>query len=96
MGVDVAAVAAINAARMSWNSLAYRAYGVILTYLSPTMQEMFEEHDRLENLLNALLAWYGPDRHQELERLERKLSDLVYDGSDQYYGLQRSRHWLPS
>jgi hypothetical protein len=67
---------------MSWHATADKAIGVILTFMHPNVQVQFEDKVTPQTLIEAVVKRFCPDQQQEIDRLEKELSELKYNGSD--------------
>jgi hypothetical protein len=67
---------------MSWHATADKAIGLILTYMHPNVQVQFEDKVTPQTLIEAVVKRFCPDQQQEIDRLEKELNELKYDGSD--------------
>ena len=65
-----------------WNKQADKAIGIIGQYLHKDVAIQFITKVTPQTLLEAIVAHYNPDVNQEIERLERGLNKLTYDGTD--------------
>src|SRR5579875_866105 len=77
-----------------WDLLAEKATGIILTYLDPSIVDLFEAHASPEPLFNAIEAHYKLDERQAIDRLEGEFMSLTYDGSDPVVWVARVRGLL--
>ena len=57
-------------ARAAWNTLADKAVGTILLYLSSDIAVQFENKLTPQTLMNAVKTHYMPDQQQEIDKLE--------------------------
>ena len=62
--------------------LASKAMGIILSNLTSDIAEQFKDKVTPQTLLEAVVSHYRPDVNQEVDRLEKDLMKLTYDGSD--------------
>ena len=81
--LDVNRPAANQAAkRLAWDNQVDKAVGIIQMYMDPNIVQEFENLATPETLLNGIRVNYLPDERQEVDRLERKLIELMYDNTD--------------
>jgi hypothetical protein len=65
-----------------WNTMADKATGLILTYMNPSITVQFDDKVTPQSLIEAVVKLYCPDINQEIERLERELTQLTYNEID--------------
>ena len=65
-----------------WDKQADKALSIIQLYLYMDVAGQFVTKITPQTLLAAIVAQYHPDANQEVERLEKELNKLTYDGTD--------------